>query len=140
MANTHDVLANLVAEVKCKPGWAFELRPASDGPFLSLVISVDGPDSRGARRPIRVQHWHAVPEATYNRASWARWLFERCRGVENHELGEWFDIGGRRPFQPLHGPGELPYEVWTYRTEADARTTQDGTPRDVYHEREFEPL
>jgi hypothetical protein len=102
-----------------------------------LVISVLGYDSSApdclTRYPtMTVRHFFPVPEATYNGATWRRWIFERCRGVENHELGEWLRFGDERPFQPLHGPGEDPYTVHEFRSEADALTTQDGSMREPY--------
>lgn len=57
-----------------------------------------------------------------------------CRGVENHELGEWFRVGKERPFSPLHGPGENPYVVHEFRPDIDARTTQDGSVREHYED------
>ena len=133
--NTHDILRDLVGNLRCKPGWSFAIRVAEDA--LRLVITVNGYDSAhpNNRVPLTVSHWFPVPEATYNRASWARWVFECCRGVENHELGEWFRIGADRPFQPLHGPGEIPYLVREFRPMADALTTQDGSMREPYTDR-----
>jgi hypothetical protein len=170
--NTHDVLAELVAKIRCKPGWSFRLQ-AEDG-ALRLVIRVPGYDSAGAsstarvlraseqmeeilqrekvpygdpemlsavrelheawgeHRRFTVDHFFPVPEATYNERTWRRWVFERCRGVENHELGEWFRVGDERPFAPLHGPGEDPYTVHEFRPLTDALTTQDGSMREPY--------
>lgn len=130
--NTHDVLGRLVAATRCKPGWSFRLQD-EDG-ALRLVITVDGYDSSlpDARVPMRAAHHFPVPDATYNAATWRRWVFERCRGVENHELGEWFRIGDTRWFAPLHGPGEDPYTVHEYRPEIDFLTTQDGSIRKPY--------
>jgi hypothetical protein len=124
MSDTFDILQTLVDRVRCKPGWTFALRK-EDG-ALRLVISVDGPNSR-ARGDITVRHFFPVPMTTYNERTWRRWIFERCRGVENHELGEFFMIGDERPFAPLHGPGEDPYSVHEFRDAVDARTRQDGS-------------
>lgn len=131
-ANTHHILAQIVAQVKCKPGWAFRLED-EDGD-LRLAIRVEGydsayPDDLDARV---IDHYYPVPTATYNEKTWRRWVFERCRGVENHELGEWFRIGSEWPFAPLHGPGEDPYTVHEYRPAVDALTTQDGSIREPY--------
>ena len=130
--NTHEVLAALVGEVRCKPGWSFRI--IEEAVAKRLVISVEGLDSsRPSRKlPMTVRHFFPVPEATYNEKTWRRWIFERCRGVENHELGEWFRIGADRPFQPLHGPGEDPYVVHEFRPETDGLTTQDGSLRQPY--------
>lgn len=132
--NTHDVLLDLVSRVRCKPGWVFSV-VEEDG-FKRLVIAVAGHDSSqpNLRRPLTVRHFFPVPEATYGMKAWRRWVFECCRGVENHELGEWFRDGAERPFNPLHGPGELPYVVHEFRPEVNGLTTQDGSVRKPYSE------
>jgi hypothetical protein len=124
MPDTFEVLRALVAAARCKPGWTFRL--VDEDGALRLVISVTGPNSR-ERGNITVRHFHPVPAATYNMKTWRRWLFEQCRRVENHELGEFFRIGDERPFAPLHGPGEDPYTVHEFRGVVDALTTQDGS-------------
>jgi hypothetical protein len=126
--STYDLLVQIVAETRCKPGWSFRIREGEGA--LRLVIVVPGVDSWDESKERTVSHWFPVPPATYNKKSWQRWIFECCRGVENHELGEWFRVGDSRPFLPLHGPGENPYVVVEYRDEADALTTQDGSIRD----------
>lgn len=123
--NTFGILQVLVSGVKCKPGWTFRLED-EDG-AKRLVITVPGADSYNPTRSLTVAHYFPVPTATYNMKTWRRWLFEMCRRVENHELGEWFKIGEDRPFAPLHGPGEDPYTVHEFRNEIDARTIQDGS-------------
>lgn len=123
--NTFDVLEGLVAKATCKPGWEFCL--VEEEGALRLVITVPGRDSYHPKSPLTVRHFFPVPIATYNEKAWRRWIFECCRGVENHELGEWFQIDGKRPFPPLHGPGENPYLVHEFRDEIDARTRQDGS-------------
>ena len=125
MNNTHDLLKELVARTQCKPGWTFALRVEDDA--LRLVITVAGVDTYHPENPLRVAHFFPVPTATYNEKSWRRWIFECCRRLENHELGEWFKVGDERPFAPTHGPGENPYDVHEYRDAVDARTLQDGT-------------
>lgn len=115
----------LVDKATCKQGWEFRLQ-AEDG-ALRLVITVPGRDSYPPHRPLTVAHFFPVPTATYNEKTWRRWIFEMCRRVENHELGEWFKIDGERPFAPLHGPGEDPYTIHEFREEVDARTVQDGS-------------
>jgi len=127
--NSHHVLAGLVAKVRCKPGWYFNL--AEEGGTLRLVITVAGQDSYTEHQRLRVAHFFPVPIATYNEKSWQRWLFEMCRRVENHELGEWFRVGEKRPFAPLHGPGEDPYTVHEFRDKVDAQTLQDGSVTEV---------
>lgn len=126
--HTHDILSDLISRVRCKPGWRFAFYIEENG-AKRLIITVAGIDARysDSQQPIAVRHFFPIPDATYNEKTWRRWLFERCRGVENHELGEWFVIDGERPFAPLHGPGEDPYIVHEFRPEIDARIVQDGS-------------
>ena len=127
--NTFEILSRLVSRLQCKPGWKFHLLD-EDG-ALRLTIEVPGQDSYNPHRPLTVVHFFPVPITTYNEKSWCRWLFEMCRRLENHELGEWFKVGDARPFAPLHGPGEDPYTVHEYRNEIDARVLQDGSVADA---------
>lgn len=125
MKHTFPLLIDIVQCVQCKPGWRFELVDEDDS--KRLVITVQGHDSYHPENRLTVSHFFPVPIATYNEKTWRRWIFEMCRRVENHELGEWFRVGGIRPFAPLHGPGEDPYTVHEFRPETDAQTVQDGT-------------
>ncbi len=128
--DTHDILKALVDLARCKPGWSFRLKDENGA--LRLVIQVSGFNSStpDLRVPIIIGHYFPVPTATYNEKTWRRWMFEMCRRVENHELGEWFRIGTELPFLPLHGPGEDPYTVHEFRLIEDALTTQDGSMRE----------
>ncbi len=130
--NTHETLRRLVELARCKPGWSFRLKDEAGA--LRLVIRVAGFDSSQPDELVRmtVDHYFPVPTATFNEKSWRRWMFEMCRRVENHELGEWFRVGSEWPFAPLHGPGEDPYTVHEFRPADDALTTQDGTRREPY--------
>lgn len=125
--NTFPVLRDVVARVQCRPGWTF--RVGEEDGAVRLYVTIDGHDNYRPERPFRVTHVLPVPTATYNERSWTRWVFEQCRRVMNHELGEAFAVDGVRPFAPLHGPGEDPYTVHEYRDAADALVTQDGSSR-----------
>jgi hypothetical protein len=127
--NTFPLLTALVKRITCKPGWSFALLDDKDA--LRLVITVVGRDSHDYGSRLAVQHLFPVPMATYNESTWRRWIFECCRGVENHELGEYFMVDGKRPFAPLHGPGENPYMVHEFRDLRAARTRQDGSIMDI---------
>jgi hypothetical protein len=131
---TSETLAALVDKVRCKPGWFFRI-VEEDGAGR-LVITVEGYDSSqpSKRMPFTVRHFFPIPQATYNEKTWRRWIFEQCRRLENHELGEWFRVGAERPFAPLHGKGEDPYTVHEFRDGIDARITQDGSIREPYLE------
>jgi hypothetical protein len=124
--NTHEVLVDLVNRITCKPGWRFVIADECVAGFR-LVIYVPGLNSFHPDQRLAVNHVFPVPHATYNANTWRRWVFECCRGVENHELGEWFKVDNHRPFAPMHGPGENPYTVHEIRPDSDARTLQDGS-------------
>jgi hypothetical protein len=125
---TFDILRALIAKTTCKPGWGFRLVTEDDA--LRLVITVTGPNADNPIEGITIRHYFPVPSASYNEMTWRRWMFERCRGVENHELGEWFKVDGERPYAPLHGPGEDPYTIHEFRDDVDRRTTQNGSIRE----------
>jgi hypothetical protein len=109
----------------------------------------------GRRAMITVNHYFAVPPATYNEQSWCRWLFDRLGDVDTHERCEDFTLwpvhedgkpyaetppGGQdpalvRPYAPTHAPGADPYRVVEYASDIDRRTSfrgvldDDGTGR-----------
>jgi hypothetical protein len=106
---------------------------------LTLVVVRQGPNSYRPEQVMRVAHYFAVPPATYNRASWMRWLFDRLGDVDTHERMEDFalevtvaDQHGcearslERPYAPNHGPGWDPYLITVERTEIDRRTSFRG--------------
>jgi hypothetical protein len=102
---------------------------------LTLVVVREGPNSYRPEQVMRVAHYFAVPPATYNRASWMRWLFDRLGDVDTHERMEDFTlITGAdepplqldRPYAPNHGPGWDPYLITVERTAIDRRTSFRG--------------
>jgi len=129
--NTHHILNSVVARARCLPGWSFRTT-IDDNENAVLVIRVSGHNSATPDdlKQYTIDHYFPLPMACYNEASWRRWVFEMCRRVMNHEIGEWLRFGDTRPFLPLHGPGEDPYTVHEYRPVADALTTQDGSMRE----------
>jgi hypothetical protein len=123
--NTFDKLRDLLPHVTCKPGWVFSLNDDEEG--FRLVIHVPCMNSRATpTHPFTVIHFFPIPTTTWNFKSWRRWIFECCRRVEDHELGEWFLVDGERPFAPLHGPGNDPYTVRELSTDEETRTDQRG--------------
>lgn len=128
MADTHELLRRIVGETRCKPGWTFRLYFGEDGP--QLIINIDSVNNYDHSERFVVNHVHPVPTATYNEASWRRWILEQCIRTMNHELGESLRFGDVRPFAPMHGPGEDPYTIHEIRPERDALTTQDGSLRE----------
>jgi hypothetical protein len=110
-------LRELVAAITYKPGWLVYLEDTSrhteDGSGgLALMVVSDTEDSLHFDQRMRVRHEFLVPRASYNRDTWAAWVFDRIRDVETHEAGEFFRIDGVREFAPHHGNGEDPYRVW----------------------------
>lgn len=109
-------LRQLVDEVSYRDGWTFELLDDYDrGQFsrgLTLVITARVRDSLAPSVDIGVRHLFIVPAASYNRASWMRWLLDRLIDVETHEACEFFRIDGERVYAPHHSEGEDPYIVW----------------------------
>jgi hypothetical protein len=134
----YTILRDVVKRVRCKSGWHFQLTVTGQPDDLTLYpvdfpahcvleIVVAGEDSRNQGQRLTVIHSFPVPYASYNERSWMRWVFECCRKIELHELGEWFRIDDERPYAPLHGPGEDPYTFHEFRDAVDARTNQDGS-------------
>ena len=104
-----------------KPG-----RHSGESRGLTLVVQRCGPDSYAPESIIRVNHYFAVPPATYDRRSWQWWLFETIGLVELHERMENFRIGGQPAYPPAHGPGSSPYLVLQYGTDLDRKTSFTG--------------
>jgi hypothetical protein len=109
-------LREFVGSITYWPGWQFSLAVfrGDDGRPLCWALNIvsDTLDSFDFSRRIRVRHEFLVPPATYNRDTWAAWVFDRLRSVHDHEAGEAFRVNGVREFAPHHGNGEDPYRVW----------------------------
>jgi hypothetical protein len=106
------ILADLVAKLRYRPGWHFELKDierdhaevhqgAAGGlTFVGITGDYEGPGGtfRGAMdayhpdRPRPVYFYFPVPAATYDERSWMRWIFERILDVERHEAMEHFHL------------------------------------------------
>jgi hypothetical protein len=106
---TYAALTEAVASLRYKPGWRVRLLndPAQawwpeDGHPLYLVIGYDTPDSNNPAKVIPIEHQFTVPLEC---GDWERWLLDRLIDAEHHEICEFFETGGRRPFYPVHtGP------------------------------------
>lgn len=77
---------------------------------LYAFITTENSYVRGQDRHTR--HEFVVPVATYDRANWARWVFERLVRTAVHEVCEWATLDGERLYPPHHGDGEDPYVEW----------------------------
>lgn len=108
-------LRDLVHAITYKPGWEFYLgvfREDGEARAWAFYVISDTEDSYDHAQRMRVRHEFLVPPASWNRDTWAAWLFDRIRDVESHEAGEFFMLDGLREFAPHHGNGEDPYRVW----------------------------
>lgn len=136
-------LAEMVAQLDYRPGWTFELEEmdrddGSDKPQeehsvgLTFRVTTLGYNTYYPERGeyYGVRHEFPVPPATYNRESWKRWLLDRLIEIETHECCEFFQIDGKRPFVPNHGPGWDPYGVRELNTAEAAETTFRGKRRE----------
>jgi hypothetical protein len=111
-------LEQLVSEISYKDGWAVHLRyiirptehlAGSEG--LTLVITATVPNSVKPGEVAHPEHWFAVPPTSWGRVSWMRWILDCIIQVETHEAMEFFDVAGKRPYFPSHGPGHDPYAI-----------------------------
>lgn len=127
-------LNELVKECKLNPNWQvwMEHRDRGQGSKgLTLVILTHGYDSYHPDRgqSYGVHHYFPVPPAAYDRRSWQRWLFNQYLLVCEHEAMEFFQIDGKRPYAPSHGPGNDPYLIREIGTEVDVNTSFRGVVR-----------
>jgi hypothetical protein len=125
-------LAEVAAAARYRPGWTFRLHAGPTfttgacrtpdlvtaatttvavwaGLPVLLVICAKVDDS-STGDPILLEHPFWVPPAE-PACGWVRWLLDRCLDVDRHEACEWFEVGGRPPFYPEHGPGARLYEI-----------------------------
>ena len=122
-------LDELVDRVKYKDGWTFTLADIDRGQGsegLTLIIALNVADGYLPARNVRVNHYMIVPPAAYDAREWKRWLFDQILLVEQHEAGEFFQIGDERPYAPHHAPGRNPYVVHEVGTQEDATTDYLG--------------
>lgn len=126
--NTFDILERVIDGVDGKPGWCFDLIDDPSQGYRLRICDTKCVNSYTGE-PFALNHYFPVPTATYNEASWRRWVFDCCIALEHHEVGEWLRWNEERPFAPMHGPGENPYVINVIRSDDDARTTQDGSKR-----------
>lgn len=145
-----DTLERLVTTLKAYPGWSFDLRdmvrdiddkenPLAEG--LTLIVSVVGYNSYHLDRgpTYKVDNLFPVPAATYDEASWTRWLYDCLDQVQTHELCEcfrftegWLDDGQEfRPYSPIHAPGSNPYIVRELATDKERRTSFRGKVKET---------
>jgi hypothetical protein len=102
-------LVELLAVFRYKPRWRFELQsPAGSGGYGDWVLVVHTWVEDVFRPGVWAEGHFAisVPAGVDGNAEfWEHWLRDATwRGPEEHEVGEWFRVGDRRPFDP-HAKG-----------------------------------
>jgi hypothetical protein len=97
-----DALASLVGQLRYRRhmGWRVWLeddlqrdepgRHTGESRGLTLIVQRCGADTYHPENVMAVNHYFAVPPATYNRRSWMRWLFDQLGKVDTHERMEDF--------------------------------------------------
>lgn len=128
-------LRELVDAITYKPEWLTYLdtfREAGEVRAWAFYVVSETANSYDPRLTIRVRHEFLVPPASWNRATWTAWLFDRIRDVETHEAGEFFMVDGVRAFGPHHGNGEDPYRVWHAGDREDTRV-KAGHDKPAHH-------
>jgi len=93
--------------VSYKPGWSFKIA-GPEGRFLCVFATTT--DSADHSRTRCTQHQFEMPVGLDER-QFIRWMFDRLLLCELHEAGEFFAVGGRRPFFPHHEDEGSPYEL-----------------------------
>jgi hypothetical protein len=100
-------LAGFVASLTYKPGWVFKV----GGPrrrFLCVFATTTDASDRSRQRT--TQHMFEHPPLPAPTRELARWVFDCLLLCEQHECGEFFQVGDVRPFFPNHAEGS-PYEL-----------------------------
>lgn len=125
-------LRRIVEAVAYRPGWSMRLTkpdfvrdPGCVG--TTFVVLTHGHNAYHQEDDdYGVLHYFPVPAATYDDASWTRWVLDRLLEVETHEACEFLTVDGHRPFAPVHAPGHNPYTVRELATDEDRRTSFRG--------------
>jgi hypothetical protein len=124
---TWDLLEEALSEIvyarDAPPGRRFQLIREDEENYAVLYIFTYMPDSFSANlnQMRHTRHEFVVPVATYHKAAWTRWVFDRFMGIETHEACESFQVNGIRIYGPHHGNGEDPYAFWPGGTREQKR-------------------
>jgi hypothetical protein len=119
-AQTWDVLAEVLQHIDytrdpLPDTWRrgrFVLEQMPRDNYAVLYIFTYNPNTYRRNEMRLTRHEFVVPVATYNKAAWTRWVFDRIASIEMHETAECFEVDGQRVYAPHHGNGEDPYVPW----------------------------
>lgn len=94
---TWDVLAGALSEIvytrDAPPGGRrFHLERDDAGNWARLSIFTYNPNTYDPESMRHTRHEFIVPVATYHKASWTRWVFDRIASIEHHETCESFQV------------------------------------------------
>lgn len=90
----------------------FELEMFPDENYAVLFIFTYNVNTYRTDKMRHTRHEFIVPVATYHKAAWTRWVFDRILSIEVHETTECFQVNGIRIYGPHHGNGWDPYTIW----------------------------
>lgn len=90
----------------------FQLYREDGANYAVLYIFTYNPNTYRDGEMRFTRHEFVVPVATYHRAGWTRWVFDRIASIELHETTEHFFVDGERIYAPHHGNGWDPYAFW----------------------------
>lgn len=114
---TWDELGAVVDAASYTDGTRFALERDDDSNYAILYVFIHAPNSYREDRADRyTRSEFVVPVATYDRANWTRWIFDRVKATAIHKVCEWFQVDGERIYPPNHGNGEDPYVEWHLNT------------------------
>jgi hypothetical protein len=97
-----------VTRLSYKPGWSFKIGGPDSG-FLCIMATT--PDSGQPEQCRTTQHMFRLPDLVTDAPGFVRWVFDCLLLCEQHEAGEFFQVGDVRPFFPHHGDGGSPYDI-----------------------------
>lgn len=102
---THENLHDLLAVVTYKSGYALQVfQNPYEGPYLSIKLTTA--NASDAEKTVDLKINSPIPNvARLNAASFYEWLLERLIKVEIHEVCEFFQVEGRKWYDP-HNPIE----------------------------------
>lgn len=123
---TWDVLQEALDSIEYKRepppnGGRFHLIRDDENNYAQLNIYTYNPNTYKDGEMRHTRHEFIVPQATYNKQAWIRWVFDRILSIEAHETTEFFFVDGERIYGPHHGKGWDPYTFWPAHDPAEKK-------------------
>jgi hypothetical protein len=109
--HTLGMIHEILQVFRYKPGYTFALHAdGGSGATKSLQIEIDTLDPV-TRQPVLVTHRLPIPPVSWPWEEWEDWIRDQVILVERHEICEWIEINGKRPYVPEHGLNAQPYKL-----------------------------